>query len=84
MCCYEEVGLISGGLGLQRLEAGYQFPGQRLKSGRSTESAESSPLDQGPVTRPWPAGFVEMNFHKEMESSETSKVFIRRKKGTCE
>ena len=28
----------------------------------------------------WCIGFVEMNFHKEMESGETSKVFIRRRK----
>ena len=33
-----------------------------------------------PVTRPWPIRCVEVNFHIEMESSETSKVFIRRKR----
>ena len=77
--------LISGGLSLQWLEAGFWFPGQRLKSGCGSECAESQPRDhqgQWPVTRPWPIGFVEVNFHKETESSETSKVFIRRKKGT--
>ena len=55
--------------------------GQRLKAGGSNESTESWPLDhqgQWPVTRPWPFGFVEMNCHKEMESSEISKAFIMR------
>ena len=66
----------SGGLSLQRLEAGFWFPGQRWKSGCSSESAESLPLDhQGPVTRPWPYSFAEMNFHRETESSETRKGF---------
>ena len=44
--------LISGGLGLQWLEAGSCFPSQRLKSGRGSEGTESWPLDhQGPVAR---------------------------------
>ena len=34
-----------GGLSLQRLEAGFRCPGQKLKSGHSSESAESQPLD---------------------------------------
>ena len=55
-------------------------PGQRLKSGRGSESAESSPLDQWPATRPWAVSCVEMNFHRETESSEASKVFTRRKR----
>ena len=76
-CCHT---LISGGLSLQRLEAGSRFPDRRLKPGRS--SAESRPLGhegQWPPTRPWLVCFVEMNLNKETESSETSKVFIRRK-----
>ena len=38
--------VISGGLSLQWLEAGFQLPGQRLKSGRGSEGTESRPLDQ--------------------------------------
>ena len=78
--------VISGGLGLWRLEAGSQFPNQRLKPGRGSESAESSPLDhegQWLVTRSWLVCFGEMNFNKETESSETSKAFTRRKKRPC-
>ena len=33
-----------------------------------------------PLWSHWCISFVEMNFHKEMESGETSKVFIRRRK----
>ena len=33
------------------------------------------------MTRPWPVGFVGMNFHKEMEGSEASRVFISRRRG---
>ena len=33
--------MISGGLGLQRLEVGFQIPSQRLKSGCGSESTES-------------------------------------------
>ena len=79
--------MISGGLGLRRLEARISAPGQRVKSGRGSGSAESKPLDrqrQWPATRPWPVGFVEMNSHEETESSETSKVLVSRKMGTCE
>ena len=36
------------------------------------------------MTRPWPIGFVQMNSHKKTESSETSEMFIRWKKGSCE
>ena len=36
------------------------------------------------MTRPWPIGFVQMNSHKETESSETSEMFIRWKKGSYE
>lgn len=32
------------------------------------------------MTRLWLVRFVEINFNKEMESSETTEVFIRRKK----
>ena len=37
--------LISGSLGLQRLEPGFWYPSQGLKSGCSSESAESQPTD---------------------------------------
>lgn len=33
--------LISGGFSLQPLEARFLFPGQRLRSGHGSESAES-------------------------------------------
>ena len=36
-----EASLILGDVSLQRLEAQFQFPNQRLKSGHSSESAES-------------------------------------------
>ena len=38
-------------------------------------------LNPRPLTRPWPINCIEMNFHIETESSETSKVLIRREKG---
>ena len=79
--------LISGGLGLQRLEAGSQFHSQRGKSGHSSESTESWPPDhegQWPGTRPCLVCFGEINLSREMRSSETSQGFIRRKKSTCE
>ena len=75
--------MISGGLDPQWLEAGFRFPGQRLKSGRGNESTESRPLDhQGLVAsdKPWPSALQKMNFYKEAESSETSKLFIGRKR----
>ena len=34
------------------------------------------------MTRPWPVSCVEINFHIDMESSEASKAFIRRKVST--
>ena len=37
-------------------------------------------LNPRPLTRPWPINCIEMDFHIETESSETSKVLIRRKK----
>ena len=77
--------LILGGLGMQLLEAGL-VPGQRLKSGCSSESSESKPLNhhrQWPVAKPWSVSCVVMNFLVKMESSETSKVLIIRKKGAC-
>ena len=51
--------LISGGLSLQRLGAGFQL----LRSWN--DRAESWPLDQWLGTRPWPFGFAEKNSHKE-------------------
>ena len=38
---------------------------------------------QGPVVMTRPVSCAEMNFHIEKESSETIKVFIRRRKGAC-
>ena len=78
--------MILGGLSLQQLQAGFRFPGQRLKSGLGSESVESQPLDhqgQWPVTRSLARRLCRNEF-PEMKSSETSKVFIRRKKGTYE
>ena len=42
----------------------------------------SSTRDQYPATRPSCVSCVEMNFYIEMESSEASKAFIRKKKST--
>ena len=42
----------------------------------------STTRDRWPVTRPSCVSCVEMNFYIEMESSEASKVFIRKKKST--
>ena len=56
-------------------------PGQRLKSGRDSESADSPPLEQWPVTRPLARQIVDVNSHKEKVEKQ---VFIRRKKSTCE
>ena len=36
-----EVPVIPGDLSLQRLEAGFRFPSQRLKSSHGSENAES-------------------------------------------
>ena len=42
--------VVSGGPGLQALEAGFRFLSQSLKAGCGSESTESWPLDhQGPV-----------------------------------
>ena len=57
--------LISGGLGQRQLEAGFQSPGQRPRLGPGSEGAESWPLDQWLVTRPWPFGFAERNSHRD-------------------
>ena len=38
--------MISGGFDLQWLQAGSQFPNQRLKPGQGNESTKSLPLDQ--------------------------------------
>lgn len=57
---------------------------QGLSSGPETEvrplQVEHWILSTRPAAsnKALPIDFVEMNFHKEMESSETSKVFIRR------
>ena len=47
---------------------------------RALNPSHHTARDQWPVTSPWPVSCVEMNFHIETESSETSKVFIRRKR----
>ena len=46
---------------------------------RALNTGHETTRDQWPVTRPWAVSCVERNFHIEMESSETSVVFIRRK-----
>ena len=60
--------LISGGLSLKRLGAGFQL----LRSWN--DRAESWPIDQWLVTRPWPIGFAE-EIPTKRESSETSRVY---------
>ena len=77
--------VISGGLGLQQLEAGFRFEARdwsQAAAVRAPNPSHQTTRDQWPVTRPWPLSCVEINFHKETESSEASKVFIRRKKST--
>ena len=73
---------------LQRLEAGFRFPAgdwsQRQWGYWILATRPPGSQEQLPLTRPWPTGSVEMNSHKAMESSKTSKVFIRRKNSTCE
>ena len=57
--------VISGGLNLQQREAGFRFPGQRMKSGHDSKSAKSRPVDpqgQWSVKRPWPITFAENEF----------------------
>ena len=75
-CCY--VFLISSGLGLQRLEAGLWYPGQRLRLGHSSDWI----LATRPVVSNKALGLqlCIKRIPTEMESSETSKVLIRRKK----
>ena len=73
--------LISGNLGLQQLEVGSWFFGWRLSLGQGSENTESQPLDHGSVTTPWFFSFAKI-IPTKTESSETSKVIIRRKKGT--
>ena len=69
---------ISSGLGLQRLEAGLWFPGQRLRLGHSSDRI----LATKPVVSNKALGFqlCIKRIPTEMESSETNKVLIRRKK----
>ena len=73
--------LISGGPGLQQLEAGFWFLVQKVNLGQGSENTESQPLDHGSVTRLWLFSFAKI-IPTKTESSETSKVMIRRKKGT--
>ena len=77
----EGVVMISGGLGPQWLEAGFLVSGQRLKSRFGSESAESWP--PGPGGHDKARQLCRNEFPQEMESSETTEVFIRRKKSTC-
>ena len=68
-CCVLKLGWPQSAVAWSRT----LVPQEELKSGYGSEIPESLPLDQQnqwPVTKPWPVGFVEMNFHKEMESSE--------------
>ena len=77
--------VVSGGPGLQALEAGFRFLSQSLKAGCGSESTESWPLDhQGPVVSDKALAtcprHVEMDFYVELQSSQTSKEFIWSKK----
>ena len=75
--------LNSSGLGLKWFEAEFQFPSQRQKSGHAVRVLNHShqiTRDQQPVTRPCPISCAEMNFHRQTESSEADKVFIRSKR----
>ena len=81
-CCLLAVSLNLGGRSPQWLEAGLWILSQELKSGPAARALNPRPPDQQnqwPVKKPWPVGFVEMNFHKELESSEASKVFREEK-----
>ena len=73
---------ISGALGLQQLKAGFWFPARDWDPAaalRALNPGHETTWDQWPVTRPWTVSCVERHFHIEMESSEASVVFIRRK-----
>ena len=77
--------LILGGLSLQWPEAGSPFlardggwPAESAAARPALESLTTRPPE--PVARPWPVSCVQMNFHIEMESGETSQVFTRRKR----
>ena len=79
--------LILGGLSLQWPEAGSPFlardggwPAESAAARPALESPTTRPPE--PVARPWPVSCVQMNFHIEMESGETSQVFTRRKKNS--
>ena len=67
----------SGGLGLQQLEARLLVLGQRLRPGHGGENTKSYPLDQqqGPGSLA-----LQKKIPTDMGSSETSEVFIRRKR----
>ena len=74
-------------LSLQQLEAGFRFPGCRLKSGHVTSLkvkalnlSHKTTRDQRSVTRLWPINFTENEFLQRGKISETSKVVIRRKR----
>ena len=73
--------LISGGLSLQQLEAGLRFPSQRLRLGHGGKhQILATRPDKGHQTRAWLFSFAEKNSTK-IQSTEASKVFIRRKIG---
>lgn len=77
------LGLVLSGLSLQRLEAGLQFPGQRLRSGWGSEDTESWPLDhQGewPVTRPWALWLRRNDFLQRREVVKQEKCLLGRKR----
>ena len=70
--------LISGDLSLQWLEAGFWFSVRGIEARlQQWEHGTLITRPPGPVAK-----CVEMSFHIEMESSETNRVFIRRKKST--
>ena len=68
--------LISGGLCLQWLEVRFWFPARDCRQASAMRVLDPTHYTsgQGPIS------CLEMNFHRETESSETSTVFIRREK----
>ena len=71
--------LISVGLGLQWLGAGFASPPEPVV-GQCRDSAESERHISRTRGQIWPVGCAEMSFLIEMESGETSKVSVGRKK----
>ena len=73
--------LILGGLGLQRLEAGFRLPASDW--GQVTAVSAPNPSHQTSVSdRALTLRLCRKRIPTKMESSETSKIFIRKKRST--